>query len=387
MSDSLPIVWATEPHTRAKHEILGEYLAAWMPILAAGASARGDLGSEIKYVDGFAGPGNYTGGEVGSPIVAIRTALGRKSALPVPVRFILIEQDAARCQRLGVEIRKVIRERGDPGRAQVDEPLQGDCASELNRILDETERAGRPFGPAMVFLDQFGYSDVPITLIGRLLAHTRCEVLSYLNWDHLNRFITDSKKHAGITGTFGSEQWKAAVPLDPARRQSTLRSLYETALRSIGAEYVIPFSMYDANDKLLYWLFFCTNHLLGVEVMKKAMRKVDESGSFRFSDIHGPGQPQLISGYTQDWLAQHLLGQLDGRTMTGEQVKEFVLAKTPCYLFKPALSALEASHRLVIESAPPGRARGKFPDHMLSGLVLRFTSAGKPGSQTHLFGA
>lgn len=57
-------VWPLEPHTAAKHALLKNYLGAWFPILA---SARG----RVVFLDGFAGPGHYDGGEPGSPIIAL----------------------------------------------------------------------------------------------------------------------------------------------------------------------------------------------------------------------------------------------------------------------------------------------------------------------------
>ena len=60
-------IWDLDDHTRAKHEILRYYLGGWFPILAR-ASGR------IIYLDGFAGPGIYSNGEEGSPIIALRTA-------------------------------------------------------------------------------------------------------------------------------------------------------------------------------------------------------------------------------------------------------------------------------------------------------------------------
>ena len=54
-----------QPHTEAKHDILKHHLGAWFPILAS-ASNR------LQYIDGFAGPGEYEGGEVGSPILALQ---------------------------------------------------------------------------------------------------------------------------------------------------------------------------------------------------------------------------------------------------------------------------------------------------------------------------
>jgi three-Cys-motif partner protein len=72
-------IWPLEPHTRAKHEILKRYLQAWMVILSQGRFP------EILYIDGFAGPGQYEGGEAGSPIIALDTALGFQPPLTAAV--------------------------------------------------------------------------------------------------------------------------------------------------------------------------------------------------------------------------------------------------------------------------------------------------------------
>lgn len=68
-------VWSIEPHTRAKHQILEECLKAWFPILLRWQG-------RVLYLDGFAGPGVYSGGEEGSPIIALKTALTHKFAYP-----------------------------------------------------------------------------------------------------------------------------------------------------------------------------------------------------------------------------------------------------------------------------------------------------------------
>lgn len=63
-----PTQWPLDPHTAAKHEILRRYLNAWFPIL-------GTYNGRVVFLDGFAGPGIYSQGEPGSPIVALRTLL------------------------------------------------------------------------------------------------------------------------------------------------------------------------------------------------------------------------------------------------------------------------------------------------------------------------
>lgn len=57
--------WELDSHSVGKHIVLKGYLDAWFPIMG---SRRG----RILFIDGYAGPGMYTGGEEGSPLIAIR---------------------------------------------------------------------------------------------------------------------------------------------------------------------------------------------------------------------------------------------------------------------------------------------------------------------------
>jgi len=66
--------WPLAPHTGAKLALLSAYLSAWFPILSSTSPQR------VFYIDGFAGPGRYSGGEDGSPVVALK-ALGLRGNL------------------------------------------------------------------------------------------------------------------------------------------------------------------------------------------------------------------------------------------------------------------------------------------------------------------
>lgn len=66
-------IWPLDQHTRAKHELLRRYLGAWFPILTyAGYHGR------VMFLDGFAGPGIYSNGEPGSPIIALNTLVNHR---------------------------------------------------------------------------------------------------------------------------------------------------------------------------------------------------------------------------------------------------------------------------------------------------------------------
>src|SRR5688500_6785844 len=61
-------VWECDRGTRAKLAVLQRYLGAWFNILAVR-----DV-SNVIYVDGFCGPGEYVDGTRGSPVLAAQLA-------------------------------------------------------------------------------------------------------------------------------------------------------------------------------------------------------------------------------------------------------------------------------------------------------------------------
>ena len=86
----IPTIWSIGSHTKAKHQILEEYLKAWFPII-------GRWASRIVYLDGFAGPGKYKDGEDGSPVIAVKTAIEHTMLKPTTnITFGFIENDKKR---------------------------------------------------------------------------------------------------------------------------------------------------------------------------------------------------------------------------------------------------------------------------------------------------
>lgn len=83
--------WKIRPHTRAKHVLLRSYLSAWFPILTSGGFNR-----RVIYIDGFAGPGIYSDGELGSPLIALDTLVNHSAFHKLSKTefiFILVENE------------------------------------------------------------------------------------------------------------------------------------------------------------------------------------------------------------------------------------------------------------------------------------------------------
>jgi three-Cys-motif partner protein len=370
--------WKLDKHTAAKHFILKRYLEAWLIILSR---AIGLPGKEVLFIDGFAGPGIYEEGEPGSPVIAAKVALDH-DVFPRPVRMAFIEADKRRHNVLCEQIESLQWRAEKKKDVTLMPPIHGECVETLNGLLDDRELKRQPFGPALAFLDQFGYSDVPMTLVRRIMANDQCEILSYLSSNDMDRWIEDPTKEPAFQRAYDGDEWREAIRLPTSHeRQQGLLNLYRKALKSkAGVEYSWSFRMCDKNDKPLYWLIFCTNNRRGLEEMKKAMSKVDPSGDYRFSDATEKGQNHVLGTYTSERLADDLHEELQLKTMTADAVWDYVLTETPAYTFKSALGALESQSRIKVKR-PAGLTHG-FPDEDLGEINIQFL---EPQHQRELF--
>lgn len=84
------VLWEAPPHTLAKIAILQAYLSRWFEILGSKKYRQ-----NLWYIDGFAGPGEYTNSPTGSPVAAITSASEALQRVGVPwkagIRFLSIE--------------------------------------------------------------------------------------------------------------------------------------------------------------------------------------------------------------------------------------------------------------------------------------------------------
>jgi three-Cys-motif partner protein len=344
MADTLPTIWPAEPHTLAKHGILKTYLEAWAAILARSPWTQA---SELLFVDGFAGPGEYAGGEPGSPIVALDAIAQHSVALSKPVRLRFIENDPERWAHLNQRLQARTVQLGSNTNVIVDSPILSDCDPAIRSLISDRTQSDQPVGPALFFLDQFGYSHVPMDLVKTIMRHEKCEIFSYMNFLRLNQFLPDQTKWAGITAAFGDERWRPALNMSGQAREDFLRRAYTSAIEENGkVDYVWPFAMFDNLGRLIHWLIFSTNNLKGLEEMKKAMWKADKNGTYRFSDRDNPAQQRFLIGFDDEWLAEELVTQFKGQTASEKKIGAFVLTKTPCYKFKTAVNKLRADGRV-----------------------------------------
>ncbi len=358
------IVWPLEPHTRAKHEILKRYLQAWTPILTQGGFP------EIMYVDGFAGPGRYSEGEDGSPTIALRVALEQRAQIRATLRFVFVEKDGQRTRVL----REIVDDLEAPDNFQIE--VYGDETFEtaFRRVLDSYH--GQQLPPTFAFIDPFGWSGVPFSMIEEIMSYRSCEVLVNFMYEEINRFLQHPDQGPNFDTFFGTDEWREGLRLhDPRSRNRFLHDLYYRQLRgAAGAEYVRSFEMRNERDVVDYYLFHATNNISGLKKMKEAMWRVDQGGEFTFSDATDPNQAVLFGNEPRlDLLERQLLAHFGGREAPIEEIERFVVAETAFREthYRRVLKSLELAEPPTIEvvDPPPRRRRGTYPDRAMR---LRF---------------
>lgn len=288
------VLWTLDSHTAAKHRVLRSYLDGWLPVMGHQAQRVGDDDPRLLLVDGFAGPGRYTSGEPGSPLIMLDALLSHKSfgeLSSVHFAFLFIEHDKDRVEHL----RKEIAGLGDlPGNISVD-IQHGEFEKTFSAVIDPIIEKGAHLIPTFAFIDPFGYSSASMSITGRLLDFPRCETLFFLPMSFIHRFVGREGQEGALTSLFGTDEWRAAIPLQGLERTACLLELFESQLKqSGGVEYVRSFQLrtQDGND---YRLVFGLGHLKGLEIAKDAMWRVDPVAGTSYIATTESGQEVLFS--------------------------------------------------------------------------------------------
>lgn len=371
------VTWEAEEHTLAKIQILHLYLQAWFPILRSFKEKR------MTYIDGFAGPGEYPKSEGGfadgSPIVALDAAL-KHDLSNSPVRFIFVEDREDRSKLLNDLIERRYPER--PGNMEVS-VVNAKFDAFMTDYLSTLERRGASLGPAFVFIDPFGWTDIPMRTISRILRHRTTEVMITFMVGYLKRFTEDSDVEDSLTELFGSAEDLPKIDAATPDREAAILDAYIAALQKAGAQYVLKFRMLNKRNQTEYYLIHCSNDpkLAAVRKMKQAMWKVDRTGDFSFSDKIAGQQTLLADATFADFagdLRKRLLSRFRGQTVSWDDIDRFVLLDTPYHdgqFNRDGLQVLEKEGKMTvleIGSLPQPRPKRGYPKELRPYLRFRF---------------
>lgn len=357
--------WELEPHTGAKHEILRRYLNAWFPIMSR-------HNQRILYIDGFAGPGEYTGGEIGSPLIALNTAIEHEARLTDELVFVFIEKDPDRRDYLAGKLEEY---EDLPDNIVIQGPVLGTFDEEMTDILDALDAQSAALAPTFAMVDPFGWSGTPMSVISRIMGHNRAEVLVTFMYEAINRFVA----HGGGTieaqfdELYGTGAWRQAAEFeDPDQRRRHLHDLYRDQLKQeADINYVRSFEMLNDGNRTEYFLFFGTNSFMGLKKMKYAMWQVDPGAGMQFSDYTHSDQQVLFEEEPDfNQLREMMLAWGAGSDRTVDEIERFVVEGTPfahTHYKRQVLKPLEKEGVISVPTSPRSR-RYSFPD----GTVVRF---------------
>ena len=349
-------MWEIELHTLAKHEILRRYLGAWFPILAT-------YNGRILYIDGFCGPGRYKGGEDGSPVIALKEAMKHNTRLSNrEITLLFIDGDKRRIDHLKLELASL----SIPANFSVS-PIHDQFDNTLKGIFDDLAKQGAYLAPTFAFVDPFGFKGIPFDLVERLLKNPKTEVFINMMVDSINRFIEhpDPDIQQQIIDLFGTPKVIDVIK-SGGDRVTELRLLYQNQLLK-HARFVRYFEMRDKHNRIIYYLFFATNHPLGHLRMKEAFWRVDSSSGFSFCDYTNPGQLVLFNLDPSDNLANELFSRLKGNKLSVAKVRQYVEDETPYIAsqMRKALKHLELVGQICVSPCKAdgkSRIRNTFPD-------------------------
>jgi len=364
------VSWRINNITLAKHEILKNYLAAWFPILSQSFE-------RILYIDGFAGPGVYEGGEEGSPIIAIKTA--KEHILKHrfhEILFLFIEKDEARAENL----KSVLLEKFPslPNENMRYEVITGEFEETVNEILKFLEENQLILIPTFAFIDPFGYTGFSMEILEKIMTHPKSEILITFMSGFIKRFLDDEKAPA-LNRLFKTDEWKRIREAQGNREEQVLELYIKQLRKCCDIKYHLSFKMLSKFNQVIYHLIFCTKHIRGLEEMKKAIWRVDKTGNFTFSDRIPESQSRLISFVDTKWgphwipnAAKQVYSQFSGKRVQLEEIKEFVLIDTIYPFRRSILKCLEESDPpkiYCVEVPQRKRRKGSFPD----GCYVYFT--------------
>ncbi len=365
------VLWAAPPHTLAKISILQAYLSRWFEILG-----RSKFRQNLWYIDGFAGPGEYTNSPSGSPVAAINSASAALQSLGTEwkagkIHCVSIEQDAKRFDHLKNKL----------GTANVSPQIEThffnlSFVDGLSALKNQTPNPFSPASPLFAFIDPFGAKGIPFAVIKELLSRDAVEVLINFDSDGIGRIFkagVDANHEAILNEIFGDESWKAELGKHRPSHElyRGVLDLYKQKLRALpNVRYVFAFEMRSVKNTIDYHLVFASQHYLGLEKMKEAMKTIDKSGEFSFSDAHLNQSKMFRFDDPTEYSAQ-LFDQFRGRTVKYLELRDYALNESPFINPKEMLKDLERKGMIQVNSCDPKRRKGTFNEEKLIGITFQ----------------
>jgi three-Cys-motif partner protein len=266
---STPDEWPYKEQTRLKHDVLSNYLTKWSFILGR---PRSGAKRTLYFVDCFAGPGRYAGGQPGSPVIAM--VAGQQLNDSFQDSFLechFVERDRRVYESLRWEVEV----------AQYDCPsvwakaYLGPFEEHIDNIFEQIPDGS----PTLIFLDPYRIMELE-TVIG-LLGRRYNEILITFMSSFISRFLDDPAKEATWDATFGIGSWRKLRY--KINRQEDIVRLYGEQIQArareeIGLENVLVYPIgvrFKDRRADIYHLIHVSQHPKARLSMEQAVSKAE----------------------------------------------------------------------------------------------------------------
>jgi hypothetical protein len=269
-----------QQHSVAKLEVLREYLIAYFKTLA---TAPGQEEIRLTLVDGFAGGGVFRHAVtqeriLGSPLVFLKASeeaqaiinADRRKPLHFNISYIFVEKNRNAVKSLLITLKAEGYElRLGSDIHVVESAFEDQIEAIIKAIKERTPRRCR----ALISLDQYGYKDVPASLIRRLLEQLpRTEILltfavdAFINFASDNLATRDTLDYLGIPDVLKGRTFEEIKANQSHFRFYIQSCLYRELTDACGARYyTLFFIRTDGHGD--YWLVHLSQHPKARDVM------------------------------------------------------------------------------------------------------------------------
>jgi len=263
---------------KTKHDLIRFYLGGWFAKL-------GSWSGRVLYFDTHAGRGKHLSGELGSPLVALKTLLTHSARDRLlqncEFSFLLIEKDDENLRHLTNEIEKL----GKLPKGIDIRPMVGDFSQRLEEVLTLLNDRHSRMAPAFIFVDPYGFS-LPGSLLRAVMNSGKVELFINVIWRELDMAISlakgEASSAAGLAKTldavFAGPDWR--VRIDSSDFDTRANQAVDLLAEMLGARWATHIRMLGDNRVTRYLLLHLTNHDDGRDLMKDCMWRVCPDGGF-----------------------------------------------------------------------------------------------------------
>lgn len=354
MATRKEILWDLEEHSFGKHLVLKKYINAWFPILSK-------YNGRLLFIDGFAGPGEYKNGHIGSPLIALDAALHHRheGVREQEIVFFFIENDKKRLDHLKSLIASRYPNLPPNFKVHFAESKFDEAMTDLLNVIEEQKKR---LAPCFAMIDPFGVSDTPMSIVHRILENRQAEIYVSVMYEHINRFLGSREFRPHLNELFGDARWEKAKEIeDRYEKKEYLYRLYKSKLKASKANNAIHFELFKGN-RHVYSIFFATQSWVGTDKMKNAIWNIAPSGDFVFRGMANDGLDLASPDFVP--LIEAIVSKFSDQCATPKQIAEFVGSDQTNYhssqFKKNALKVLEREGRLRVHPDDTHRRKRRF---------------------------